>query len=137
MSKKIYKAPYDVSEMLSGRMHEVSRRLQEIWRENTEKTRQQITSEANKLAYDLAEKEGLSLWDICLRTIPDRSWDMEEVDGKMTMVVKVKLEPIEFDFTHSPDYWEKKYHELMKKIIGLTIENPDEHDEDTTISDNQ
>lgn len=120
MNKK-YAAPYDVSVMLSEKAAAVSRRLQEILEESHEKTMQKVTSEANKLAFDLAEQTGRSLWDICLTTMPDRSYDMEQIDGKMQMVVKVKIEPIEFDFTHSPDYWEQKYHELRKKLIELTI----------------
>ena len=130
MNKKFI-APYDVSMMLSDKMFEVSRRLQEILQEDLQKTQQQITSEANKLAYDLAEKNGLSLWDVCLRTIPDRSWDMEEVDGKMQTVVKITLAPIEFDFKHSPDYWEEKYNELRKKLQDL-IDNDESHYESTT-----
>lgn len=118
MNKK-YVAPYDVSVMISKKAAGVSRRIQEILAESHEKTIQKVTSEANKLAYDLAEQTGRSLWDICLTTIPDRSYDMEEIDGKMQMVVKVKIEPIQFDFTHSPDYWEQKYNELRKKLIEL------------------
>lgn len=120
MNKK-YVAPYDVSVMLSEKAAAVSRRMQEILMESQEKTIQKVTSEANKLAFDLAEQTGRSLWDICLTTIPFSSYDMEEIDGKMQMVVKVKIEPIQFDFTHSPDYWEQKYHELRNKLIELTI----------------
>lgn len=119
MNKK-YVAPYDVSVMISKKAAEVSLRMQEILAESHEKTISKVTSEANKLAYDLAEQTGRSLWDICLTTIPNRSYDMEEIDGKMQMVVKVKIEPIQFDFTHSPDYWEQKYNELRKKLIELT-----------------
>ena len=120
MNKK-YVAPYDVSVMLSEKAAAVTRRIQEIVMESHAKTMQMVTSEANKLAFDLAEQTGRSLWDICLTTMPDRSYAMEEIDGKMQMVVKVKIEPIEFDFTHSPDYWEQKYHELRNKLIELTI----------------
>lgn len=120
MNKK-YIVPYDVSVMLSKKAAAATRRIQDILMESQEKTIQKVTSEANKLAFDLAEQTGRSLWDICLTTIPDRSYDMEEIDGKMQMVVKVKIEPIEFDFTHSPDYWEQKYHELRNKLIELTI----------------
>lgn len=120
MNKK-YVAPYDVTVMLSEKAAAATRRIQDILMESQEKTIQKVTSEVNKLAFDLAEQTGRSLWDICLTTIPDRSYDMEEIDGKMQMVVKVKIEPIEFDFTHSPDYWEQKYHELRNKLIELTI----------------
>lgn len=121
MNKK-YVAPYDVSVMLSEKAAAVSRRMQEILMESQEKTIQKVTSEANKLAFDLAEQTGRSLWDICLTTIPFSSYDMEEIDGKMQMVVKVKIEPIQFDFTHSPDYWEQKYKGLKQKLIELTLE---------------
>lgn len=130
MNKK-YVAPYDVSVMLSEKAAAATRRIQEIVMESHAKTMQMVTSEANKLAFDLAEQTGRSLWDICLTTIPDRSYDMEEIDGKMQMVVKVKIEPIEFDFTHSPDYWEQKYHELRNKLIELTF-SKEEIDHDDT-----
>lgn len=135
MNKK-YVAPYDVSVMLSEKAAAVTHRIQDILMESQEKTIQKVTSEANKLAYDLAERTGRSLWDICLTTIPDRSYDMEEIDGKMQMVVKVKIEPIEFDFTHSPDYWEKKYKELKRQLIELTFDKPEKDDEGTAIGDN-
>lgn len=130
MNKK-YVAPYDVSVMLSEKAAAATRRIQEIVMESHAKTMQMVTSEANKLAFDLAEQTGRSLWDICLTTMPDRSYDMEEIDGKMQMVVKVKIEPIEFDFTHSPDYWEQKYNELMKKLVELTFSKEEIHHDDT------
>lgn len=130
MNKK-YVAPYDVSRMLSDKALAAHRRLQDILAESHEKTMQKVTSEANKLAFDLAEKTGQSLWDICLRTIPDRSWDMKEVDGKMQMVVTVKIEPIEFDFTHSPDYWEQKYNELRNELRELTLDNHEENNDNS------
>lgn len=115
-------APYDVSMMLSERAAEVQRRISEILMEDHRKTQQQVTSEANKLAYDLAEKTGQSIWDICLTTLPDYSYDFKDNDGRPGLVCKIKLLPIEFDFTHSPDYWEKKYYKLKNELQKLLDE---------------
>lgn len=115
-------APYDVSMMLSERAAEVQRRISEILMEDHRKTQQQVISEANKLAYDLAEKTGQSLWNICLTTLPDYSYDFKDSDGRPGLVCKIKLLPIEFDFTHSPDYWEKKYYQLKNELQKLLDE---------------
>lgn len=115
-------APYDVSMMLSERAAEVQRRISEILMEDHRKTQQQVTSEANKLAYDLAEKTGQSIWNICLTTLPDYSYDFKDSDGRPGLVCKIKLLPIEFDFTHSPDYWEKKYYQLKNELQKLLDE---------------
>lgn len=112
-------APFDVSMMLSEKAAEVQRRISEILMEDHRKTQQQVTSEANKLAYDLAEKTGQSIWNICLTTLPDYSYDFDDSDGRPGMVCKIKLLPIEFDFTHSPDYWEKKYYKLKNELQKL------------------
>lgn len=115
-------APYDVSMMVSEKAAEVQRRISEILMEDHRKTQQQVISEANKLAYDLAEKTGQSLWDICLTTLPDYSYDFDDSDGRPSMVCKITLLPIEFDFTHSPDYWEKKYYKLKNELQKLLNE---------------
>lgn len=118
MNKK-YIAAYDLSKFLSDRLLKVDIRLQEILFNSQEKTRQNINSQANKLAYELAEKNGLSLWDVCLRTIPTHTFEMKEL-GKIDIVIT--LDPIEFDFEHSPEYWEQKYNGLKKKLQEL-LEN--------------
>ena len=135
MSRKFI-APYDVSMMLSNKALEVDQRLRDIMMESHDKTLENIRREANKLAYELAEKQGVSLWDICLRSIPHHSWDIEAVDGIPKMIAKIEIVPIEFDFEHSPDYWEKKYKELKRQLIELTLDKPEKDDEGTAIGDN-
>lgn len=115
-------APYDVSVMLSEKAAEVQRRISEILMEDQRKTEQQLKSELNKMAYDFAEKTGASLWDICLSTLPEWTYDLEEIEGHSQMVCKARITPIEFDFTHSPDYWEKKYYKLKNELQKLLNE---------------
>lgn len=61
----------------------------------------------------------MSLWDLCLRTIPDHKVDLKDVDGRKELVTEVTIVPIQFDFTHDSDYWEEKYNELRNKVKGL------------------
>ena len=105
-------APYDVSMMLLNKSLDAENR-----------TMEKVRKEANKLAYEYAERNGLSLWDVCLKTVPGYDFGPFKNEGdKYTMYANVRLVPIEFDFEHSPSYWEEKYHELKKKIETLLRE---------------
>lgn len=116
-------APYDVSMMLLNKSLEAQNSMREILERCREASMEAVRSEANKMAYEYAEKHGLSLWDVCLKSVPGYDYGIPEYkDGKFTMTNHVRLVPIEFDFEHSPSYWEQKYHELKKKIETLLNE---------------
>ena len=116
-------APYDVSMMLLNKSLDAENRMREIVERCRDQTMEEVRKKANKLAYEYAERNGLSLWDVCLKTVPGYDLDslMDEGD-KYTMRATVRLVPIEFDFEHSPSYWEEKYHELKNKLKTLIKE---------------
>lgn len=119
--KKI--APYDVSMMLLNKSLDAENRMREIVERCRDQTMEKVRKEANKLAYEYAERNGLSLWDVCLKTVPGSDFGLLKDEGdKYTMYANVRLVPIEFDFEHSPSYWEEKYHELKNKLEMLIKE---------------
>ena len=116
-------APYDVSMMLLNKSLDAENRMREIVERCRAQTMEKVRKEANKLAYEYAERNGLSLWDVCLKTVPGYDFGPFKDEGdKYTMYANVRLVPIEFDFEHSPSYWEEKYHELKNKLETLIKE---------------
>ena len=92
---------------------------------------EEMTSKCNKALYDLAEKRGISLWNLCFSVVP--RWNQVESDVDMSDPLNITfnadyrldLVPLEIDFEHSPDYWEVKYRQLKSKIEKLISEKED------------
>ena len=74
----------------------------------------------NKLLFDTAEKQKVSLYTLCLYTIPDIKYDWDMENNKTTATITLK--PIQFDFEHDGGYWKNKYYELKKQIQELINE---------------
>lgn len=77
----------------------------------------------NKLLFDTAEKQNVSLYTLCYNTIPDitRDWNMS--DPKLPRIeCNVTLKPMPFDFEHDGGYWKNKYYELKKQIQEIINE---------------
>jgi len=92
------------------------------------KSKEEMTSKCNKALYDLAEKRGISLWDLCFSVVP--RWNKVDSDVDMSDPLNITfnadyrldLVPLEIDFEHGPDYWEVKYRQLKSKIEKLISE---------------
>ena len=112
-------APYDVSMKLNERLSDISQRLTDIVMHSKEMTMKDVIPIANKLLYETAQQQNMNLWNLCMMVAPDFEYATKLIDGKVKMVCEVKLVPLEFDYTHSPDYWEEKYKELKSKLQDL------------------
>lgn len=96
-------------------------------------TKKQANAAVNKLVYDTAEKKGISVYDICFRTIPE--WGTPEIDVKdhkdilrqdVNFTQTLKLVPIMFDFEHDGGYWKKKYYALKAKMQEIIDQKEEE-----------
>ena len=74
----------------------------------------------NKLLFDTAEKQNVSLYTLCFHTIPDIKYDWNMENNKTTATITLK--PTPFDFEHDGGYWRNKYYELKKKIQEIINE---------------
>jgi len=94
-------------------------------------SKKNMTSKCNKALYDLAEKQGISLWDLCFSVVPRWSQVESNVDMSDPLNItfnadyRLDLVPLEIDFEHGPDYWEAKYRQLKSKIEKLISEQED------------
>lgn len=90
------------------------------------------TSQVNKQVYELAEKQGCSIWDICFSFVPEYSTEMPEYDyermEQFTVKGVVKLVPLELEFEKGPGYWKNKYLRLKEKMQNLIDEKDDDKD---------
>ena len=75
-------------------------------------SRKEAIKVVNNLLIEQAEKMGCSLYDLCLRTIPEWSCSStdfnESSNGVMVNITQnVRLKPIVFDLTHDGGYWKR------------------------------
>ena len=93
--------------------------------------REQIVHEVNKAVYELAEKQNISVYDICFNFIPvekfvDTKFDYEgPLPTQCTINMKVELSPVKFELEKGPGYWKHKYFRLKEKMQAL-IDNKED-----------
>lgn len=87
----------------------------------------QQRSHLNKQVYELAERQGVSIYDICLQYMPQMSEPQfsHADDGTVTYEQDIRLVPIPFEPEKEPDYWKDKYRQLKSKIEKLISEKED------------
>lgn len=89
----------EMSEKLMQRQVEVQKHLENIVQNGIDMGRSKAISEANRLVYELAEKKGMSLWDVCLMCVPDYDYNLDTDGNDVSVECKIKLIPLEFDFS--------------------------------------
>lgn len=81
----------------------------------------QQRSHLNKQVYELAERQGVSIYDICLQYMPQMSEPQfsHADDGTVTYEQDMRLVPMPFEPDKGPDYWKEKYRRLKKRMQEL------------------
>ena len=75
----------------------------------------------NKQVYELAERQGVSIYDICLQYMPQMSEPQyyHTGDGTVTYEQHIRLVPMPFEPDKGPDYWKEKYRRLKERMQEL------------------
>ena len=81
----------------------------------------QQRSHLNKQVYELAERQGVSIYDICLQYMPQMSEPQfsHANDSTVTYEQDMRLVPIPFEPEKEPDYWKEKYRRLKERMQEL------------------
>ena len=84
-------------------------------------------SHLNKQVYELAERQGVSIYDICLQYMPQVSEPQfsHANDGTVTYEQDIRLVPIPFEPDKGPDYWKDKYRRLKERMQELINDKED------------
>lgn len=85
----------------------------------------QQRSHLNKQVYELAERQGVSIYDICLQYMPQMSEPQfsHTDDGTVTYEQDIRLVPMPFEPDKGPDYWKSKYRRLKERMQELINDN--------------
>lgn len=118
-------------EKMLARQDQIASDLEYYLKRGFAESEKEMTSKCNKALYDLAEKRGISLWDLCFSVVP--RWNQVESDVGISDPLNITfnadyrldLVPLEIDFEHGPYYWEVKYRQLKSKIEELINEQED------------
>ena len=124
------KLSFENTKRLIDRNIEISDRLRKIVSEGIRESEEALRKEVNKQLYDLAEKQGISLWSLCFNVVPKTKIKTPEIgEGSYSISYEVTLEPLEFEFEKGPGYWKGKYYALKDKMRKL-IDSKDDEDQD-------
>lgn len=124
---KLFYADYLLSRQLIHQGCVVHQQIDTIYQRHIDESRAEVTSKINKMIYDLAEKQGRSVYDICLSTIPDVIYDPISTDGcRFNMNATIILRPIQLELEKGPGYWKRKYYALKDKMRALIDSKTDE-----------
>ena len=87
----------------------------------------QQRSHLNKQVYELAERQGVSIYDICLQYMPQMSEPQfsHTDDGTVTYEQDMRLVPMPFEPDKGPDYWKEKYCRLKERMQELIDDRED------------
>lgn len=87
----------------------------------------QQRSHLNKQVYDLSERQGVSIYDICLQYMPQMSEPQfsHADDGTVTYERDIRLVPIPFEPDKGTDYWKDKYFRLKERMQELINDKED------------
>ena len=87
----------------------------------------QQRSHLNKQVYELAERQGVSIYDICLQYMPQMSEPQfsHTDDGTVTYEQDIRLVPMPFEPDKGPDYWKDKYRRLKERMQELINDKED------------
>ena len=87
----------------------------------------QQCSHLNKQVYELAERQGVSIYDICLQYMPQMSEPQFSLagDGTVTYEQEIRLVPMPFEPDKGPGYWKEKYHRLKERMQELINDKED------------
>ena len=121
------KVSYENSKRLTEQSLKMNHQIQELLMKGFREERKQIVSEINKAVYDLAEKNGMSVYDICYHYMPDERdvypspqlFTDPKGATRVTITKELRLVPMQFELEKGPGYWKGKYYELKRRMREL------------------
>lgn len=134
------KLSFENTKRLLDRDLKVQHMLNDMVMEGIRESDKILRSEVNKTLYDLAEKRGVSLWDLCFHVVPrvktdtptfadvTKYADVTNFQPSCTVKYGIVLEPLEFEFEKGPGYWKGKYYALKDKMRSVLDSKDDEED---------
>lgn len=116
---------FENSKRLIEQNARIDLKIERLLEEGFRQERKQVCSAINKAVFDMAEKQGISVYDICYHFMPDERivypeppYQTENL-SKITIKNEIRLVPMVFNLEQGPGYWKQKYYNLKKKMREL------------------
>ena len=88
-----------LSDAILRRSCEVQSKLNDIVHNHICESRKSLYSQMNKQVYELAEKQGVSIWDVCFTYLPQIDYEHERLtDGSYRLRTIATIVPLEFHY---------------------------------------
>ena len=126
MMKTIKKLSFENSKRLLDRGLKIHDMMTEMIMRGVRESEDELRKEVNKHLYELAEKRGISLWDLCFHVVPKTNVRLDQESTNYSVVYDITLEPLEFEFEKGPGYWKGKYFALKEKMRSLIDSKDDD-----------
>lgn len=115
---------YENTKRLMERKGKIDDTFEEIVSQGIRQSRKKANSEINKKIYEFAEKQGISLWDVCFNYVPRVNPvepKIENIPNMQTFKIEydITIEPLHLEFEQGPGYWKGKYYDLKRKMQEL------------------
>ena len=122
------KVDFATSQRMMENIWKTEKTIQQGIEERLWESREKAINALSEMVIKASEEREMSLWDICFTMVPHIEYDSEfdEENMRANIVANARLVPLEKDFEHGPNYWEKKYFELKGKIKDLLKEDADQ-----------
>ena len=130
-NKNIIKLSYPDSVRILDEVAQRNRAIDDVFERGMFETREAAKDAVNDMLYETAQKTGMSLYDLCFRTVPQVSYRYSGTNKtsdstEATIQSQITLIPVEFDLTHDGGYWKRKYYDLKRKMQDLINSKDDE-----------
>lgn len=137
MIEEIKTLSYENSLRLLERKSQLHTKIEQLVYDGICESIKGATHQVNKAVYEMAEEQGVSIWDICFNYFPEYShvvpkfkdFKIKEDEQSVTTVEGViKLVPLILELEKGPGYWKDKYLRLKEKMQNLLDEKEDGKD---------
>lgn len=97
--KKKYIIDTEIQQRLIYRAVEIGNKINEMVHNGYYESVRHLHSKLNKMIYELAEKRGVSIWDICLNFMPEIEYKQEVMEGNRVEIrAEATIVPMPFNY---------------------------------------
>lgn len=131
MKQTIKTTSYENSLRLLERKSQLHTKIEQLVYDGICESIKDATRQVNKAVYEMAEEQGVSIWDICFNYFPEYSHVVPKfkdfkIKGDEQSVTSVegviKLVPFVLELEKGPGYWKDKYLRLKEKMQNIIDE---------------
>ena len=94
----------EIAEAMMAREWEIAQTMQEMVHRQVADSMKALHSKMNKQVYEMAERQGVSIWDICFNYVPQIDYEHEKLNnGSYNLRTIATIVPLKFHYPNMED----------------------------------